>query len=54
MKQELKYLEKVLTNPDIFKLKTPISHLVNREFDITSKGDACLEAYGGYSDDCEF
>ena len=43
MKQELKYLEKVLTNPDIFKLETLISHLVNREFDITSKGDACLE-----------
>ena len=43
MKQELKYLEKVLANPDIFKLETLISHLVNREFDITSKGDACLK-----------
>ena len=54
MKQELKYLENVLTNPDIFKLETPISHLVNREFDIISKGDAYLEACRGYSDDCEF
>ena len=54
MKQELKYLEKVLTNPEVFKLETPISHLINREYDITSKGDACLEACGGYSDECEF
>ena len=54
MKQELKYLEQVLTNPKVFKPETPISHLINREYDITSKGDACLEECGGYSDECKF
>ena len=54
MKQELKYLEKVLVNPDVFKLETPIYHLINREYDITSKGDTCLEACRGFSDECEF
>ena len=52
--EELKYLKRVLTNPDIFKPETPISHLVDREFNIMSKDDTCLEVFGGYSDDCEF
>ena len=52
--EELKYLKKVITNPDIFKLETPISHLVDREFNIMSKDDTYLEVFGGYSDDCEF
>ena len=52
--EELKYLKKVITNPDIVKLETPISHLVDREFNIMSKVNKCLEVFGGYSDDCEF
>ena len=40
--EELKYLKKVITNPDIFKLETPISHLVDREFNIMSKDDTHL------------
>ena len=42
------------TNPDIFKLEIPTSHLVDQAFAIISKDDEFLETYGGYSDDCEF
>ena len=45
--EELKYFKKVITNPDIFKLETPISHLVDREFNIMSKDDTYLEVFGG-------
>ena len=54
IKQELKCLEQLLTNANIFKLETPISHLVLRDFDIVFRDDVCIEVCGSFSDDCKF
>ena len=47
---ELKIMDKVLSNPNQYNLGTPIAHLVQREPDFVTYGDACLEAGGGFSD----
>ena len=47
MKEELKIMKNILSNPKKFSLQTPIAHIINREPDFTSYGDACLEATGG-------
>ena len=51
MKSELKIIIGVLSNPKIYKLETPIAHVVKREPDFTTFGDACLEAGGGFLKD---
>ena len=48
MKSELKLIINILSNPKKYKLETPISHIVKREPDFTTYGDACLEAGGGF------
>ena len=50
MRFELKIMDKVLSNPKQYNLGTPIAHLVQREPDFVTYGDACLEAGGGFSD----
>ena len=49
MKEELRMMKDILSNPKKFNLETPIAHVINREPDFISYGDACLEAGGGYS-----
>ena len=51
MRTELNTMISILSNPQKYSLKTPIAHIINREPDFTSFGDACLEAGGGYSKD---
>ena len=50
MRSELKIMDKVFPNPKQYNLGTPIAHLVQREPDFVTYGDACLEAGGGFSD----
>ena len=49
MRTELNTMIMILSNPDKYGLKIPIAHVVNRESDFISHGDACLEAGGDYS-----
>jgi len=39
-----------LSNPKQYNLSTPIAHVVNRDPDFITYGDACLEAGGGFAD----
>ena len=50
MRSELNIMKKILSNPKIYSLETPISHIIHRNPDFVTYGDACLEAGGGYSD----
>ena len=43
-------MKNILSNPKIYNLGTPISHLISRDPDFLTYGDACLEAGGGYSE----
>ena len=49
IRKELNIMIQILSNPQKFSLQTPIAHIITREADFTSYGDACLEAVGGYS-----
>jgi hypothetical protein len=51
MRSELKLIHKVLANPNKFSLETPIAHIIKREPDFVTLGDACLEAGGGFAKD---
>ena len=51
MRNELKIMKKILSSPDKYKLETPIAHIINREPDFTTFGDASLEAAGGFSEE---
>ena len=50
MGDELKMMINILSHPKEFSLETPIAHIINRDPDFTTYGDACLEAGGGYSE----
>ena len=50
MKSELSTMINILSNPDKYNLETPIAHVVKREPDFVTFGDACLEAGGGFSE----
>ena len=50
MRTELNIMKKILSTPKMYNLETPIAHIINRDPDFTSYGDACLEAGGGYSE----
>ena len=50
MKYELVLAIKILSNPKQYNLSTPIAHVVNRDPDFITYGDACLEAGGGFAD----
>ena len=50
MKYELVLMIKILSNPKQYNLSTPIAHVVNRDPDFITYGDACLEAGGGFAD----
>ena len=50
MKSELRTMINILSNPDKYNLETPIAHIVKREPDFVTFGDACLEAGGGFSE----
>ena len=50
MKSELSTMINILSNPDKYNLETPIAHIVKREPDFVTFGDACLEAGGGFSE----
>ena len=48
MRAELKLIHRVLSNPKKILLETPIAHIIHREPDFISYGDASLEAGGGF------
>ena len=48
MRCELKLMKHILSNPNMYNLQTPIAHIIQREPDFITYGDACLEAGGGY------
>ena len=50
MKQDLKLLTEILKEPDKYWLETPIAHVIEREPDFITYGDACLYAAGGFSE----
>ena len=50
MRKELKIMKDILSSPKKYILETPIAHLIEREPDIISYGDASLEAGGGFSE----
>ena len=50
LKKELGMMKSILSNPSSYKLTTPIAHIIKREADFISFGDACLQAGGGYVD----
>jgi hypothetical protein len=50
MKTELKIIIDVLTNHKKYNLKTPIAHIIDRDPEYVSYGDASLEAAGGFSE----
>ena len=50
MRTELIIMKNILSNPKKYNLETPIAHIIHREPDFISYGDACLEAGGGYSE----
>ena len=54
MRLELKMMKVVLSNPNNYKLETPIAHIILRESDIITVGDSCLEAAGAKSDKLKF
>ena len=54
MKSAMRLLLFVLENPDRYKWETPITHLVERDPDFITLGDASLDAGGGYSMDLKF
>ena len=43
-------MKEVLSNPNKYKLETPIAHIIVREPDFITVGDSCLEATGAKSD----
>ena len=49
MRAELKLIKEVLSDSRKYLLCTPIAHVVNRDPDFISFGDASLEAGGGFS-----
>ena len=49
MRNELNLMKCILANPKRFSLETPIAHIINRQPDFISYGDASLEAGGGFS-----
>ena len=51
MRLELNIMKNIISNPKMYSLETPISHVINRDPDYVTYGDACLEAAGGYSED---
>ena len=50
MRAELKIIHNVLAKPKQFCLETPIAHVIKREPDFITLGDASLEAGGGFAD----
>jgi hypothetical protein len=48
MRAELKLIYTRLSNPTDFSLDTPISHVIDRDPDFISYGDASLDAGGGF------
>ena len=51
MKTELKIIIDVLSNHTKYNLKTPIAHVIDRDPEYVSYGDASLEAAGGFSEE---
>ena len=49
MRTELKLIHQILANPDKYSLDTPISHIIDRDPDFETYGDASLEAAGGFA-----
>ena len=51
MRSELKIMQHILSHPKQYNLETPIAHLIKREPEFITFGDACLEAGGGFQQD---
>ena len=47
-------MKKILSHPLQYNLETSIVHLVPRDPDFVTYGDAYLEAVGGFSEDLKF
>ena len=48
MRDELGIMKDILSNTSVYNLESPIAHIIKREPDFISYGDASLEAGGGY------
>ena len=49
MKTDLKFIKDISSNPKWYNLNTSIVHMIDREADYISYGDASLEAAGGFA-----
>ena len=54
MRSELLIIKTVLSQPLKYNLETPIAHIVPRDPDFITYGDACLETAGGFSEELKF
>jgi len=53
LRNELKYLHKIFSSP-IYKIQSPIAHVIPRDPDYIAYGDACLDGAGGFSTKLKF
>ena len=49
LRDELRFLRQVLTNPSVYTWSSPLVYLIPREPDYSIFGDACLTGAGGFS-----
>ena len=49
-RHDLKLLTEILNDPDKYWLEAPVTHIIEREPDFVTYGDACLYAAGGFSE----
>ena len=54
MRLEIKIMKEVLSNPNKYKLETPIVHIILREPDFITVRDSCLEPAGAKSHKLKF
>ena len=54
LRSELKIIKEIFFHPLQYNMETYIAHIVYRDPDFVTFGDACLEAVGGFSEDLKF
>ena len=54
LRSELKIIKEIFFHPLQYNMETYIAHIVHRDPDFVTFGDACLEAAGGFSEDLKF
>jgi hypothetical protein len=54
VREELSFITKVFSNPEIYRWESPIAHLIRREHDYEACQDSCLRGAGGFSPNLRF